>query len=315
MKKLSYLIGIMVIGGMLFSACSKDDDDDNPPTDVKPTMNFKGGIFPGDSSAYVSTNTTLETNQLFWVGVNANENSSSKSNLTNFKVVRKFEDDFAYTVLDSTFNESSFTLDMGVLASHKVGTDVWTFTITDKDGESAVLSFTITTEAAAATIATYEQTILGSYDINAPNSSFASVNGTTYNMTDAAANSEKIDWIYFDGQNYGNTLIAPDDDLVLDVFGSVANWTTRNATRFATTTLSASQFDEITDAVSIVEVAQNANLSHVSETGTGAVGMAVGDVFAFKTASEKMGVIKITNIEQGATNALSEITFDVKVQL
>ncbi|MBN1339724.1 MAG: hypothetical protein JXA03_10395 [Bacteroidales bacterium] len=315
MKKLSYLLGILLIGGMIFSACSKDDDDDDEPTVKTPTMNFKGGTHQGSGTDYVAGNVTLETGELFWVGITANENSSSGSNLTNLKITRKYMDVITIVALDSTFNEPSFSLDIGFLAYPQAGTEVWTFVMTDKAGEKAQLSFTITTEAAAPTIATYSETVLGSWE-SPTNSSFASINGTTYNIADAKANSEKIDWMYFDGTSYGHTLAAPNDPLVEQVFTGAngpATWTTRNATKFDETGLTADQFDDIAHASEIAVIAQNANLTRLSETELG--GMAVGDVFAFKTAAEKMGVIKITNTEQGSSNSLSKISFIVKVQL
>jgi hypothetical protein len=40
MKKLSYLLGLLVVAGIIFSACAKDEEEPDPPT-----VNFLGGIY------------------------------------------------------------------------------------------------------------------------------------------------------------------------------------------------------------------------------------------------------------------------------
>ena len=312
MKKLSYLLGLLLIGGLIFSSCSKDDDDDEP-TSVAPSMNFKGGTHTPSGTPYVDGDITLTTGDIFWVGINASANSNTDKKLQNLKVVRKYMEVIEITQVDSSFNESVYAADLGFYAYPQAGTELWTFTVTDKDGEKAVLSFTITTEAAAPTIAEYDETVLGSYD-SQTNSSFASINGTSYSMSEAANNSDKIDWIYFDGASYGHTLAAPNDNVVEQVYPAVGNWATRNATKFKATELTGTEYDVITTATQIALVAQGADLTRLSEDEL-TNGMSVGDVFGFVTADAKMGLIKITEITQGSTNGLSEISFNVKVQL
>lgn len=314
MKKITYLLGILLVGGLIFSACNKDDDDDEP-TDVAPQMNFKGGTHQASGTEYVDGDVTLTVSQIFWVGINANANPNTDEKLTNLKVVRKYQDVITVTQVDTTFDdpEVAINMDMGFQAYPQPGAEVWTFTVTDDAGEQTTLSFTVTTEPGAATIEEYDETVLGSYD-SPTNSSFASIDGMTYNMADATANSEKIDWIFFDGNTYSYTLIAPDDNLVESVYPAVGGWTTRNNTRFKVTDLNPSDFADITSATQLSVAAQGADLTRLSDSEL-ANGVNVNDVFAFVTADGKNGLIQITDITEGATNGTSTISFKVKVEI
>ena len=118
--------------------------------------------------------------------------------------------------------------------------------------------------------------------------------------------------MYFYGATNYATLAAPDDGDVSSVFASAdgpANWTTRNSTRFATTSLSSSDFDSMLDDMLIVENATGAAETKVNN-------LAVGNVVAFvtdadKSGGAKMGLIKIVSVDSGASGS---VTISVKVQ-
>jgi hypothetical protein len=48
MKKLSYLLGLFLVGSLIFSACSKDEEEAGPPT-IAFLMNYDTTIAVGDS--------------------------------------------------------------------------------------------------------------------------------------------------------------------------------------------------------------------------------------------------------------------------
>jgi len=166
--------------------------------------------------------------------------------------------------------------------------------VTDNKDLTASVSFTITVEAVGGPINTWTAT-LGSHQ-STKGSSFASTTGTVYSIADAKANSSLVDFMYYYGAENFATLAAPDDATVESVFSSAdgpASWTTRNATRFAETNLSAGDFDAIEDDLTIVEEATGASATKVNE-------LSDGDVVAFVTADDKMGLVKVVSITTGA---------------
>jgi hypothetical protein len=141
MKHLKFIVMMLVAANIAFvSSCKKDDDGDDTPVSENPSINLAG------DGGFIATDATLEPGTVFNVKVTASENATTKKNLVNFKAVRNVAG-VKSTEVDSTFNEKTFQLEMQFTASTLETTDVWTFTITDKDGKSATASFTITTEA------------------------------------------------------------------------------------------------------------------------------------------------------------------------
>jgi hypothetical protein len=138
MKRAIYFMGLLLLtGAMVFTSCNKDDDD---PVDINPNLAFMGG------ADYTSSDATFIVGEAFKVGVNASENANSGKKLVSFVVVRTFNN-VPTTVLDSSFSSATFTWEDNLLANAEVGTERWTFTVTDKDGVASQLAFVITTEA------------------------------------------------------------------------------------------------------------------------------------------------------------------------
>lgn len=297
MRKFQLLAGLLLITGLgLFTSCSKDDTTE----DLTPTMNFVGG------SGFISDDATLGAGELFKVGVNASANSTSSTKLVNFKVVRTF-DNIAYTVIDSTFSSSTFNLSFTTAAYPVAGSERWTFTIKDKDGESKELAFVITTVGTAPDITTFTDVVLGSYDNATIGSSFASSTGDVFKIAEAKANAANVDWLYFYGVTNLATLAAPDDAAAATIFNSATNglqtWSVRNATRFRLVTEGA-VWDNINTAADIAAIATGTTETKVNDLQT-------GNIVAFKTVDNKYGVIAIGSIVTGAAGS---ITYTVKVQ-
>jgi hypothetical protein len=286
MKKINLLISALIIAGFAFvTSCTKDS---NPPT-----INFKGG------ATYTSSDVTIEAGTSLTFGITA---TSGSAKLTNFKITTTS----GAAPVDTTFSSDSFNEDY-TFEFPEVGVNALTFTITDKDGQTAELSLTVTVNAAASTINSYTEVLLGSYG-SPTGSSFASVDGTVYSMADAKANSAKVDWLYYYGTGHQATLAAPDDALAATVFSNattgLAQWATRNATRFT----------KITTAVVWADVQSATDIAGIAGTpaSTDANELAVNNIVAFKTASNKLGLIKIIAIT--GTAGTSTIKYDVKVQ-
>lgn len=194
-------------------------------------------------------------------------------------------------------------------AKVSLGSDDLTFTVTvtDRDGLTISSTVNVTVEETSGPIEEYSVQ-LGSYDA-LTGSSFASIDGQVYTWSNATGNSTKIDLVYFHGSSNGSTIAAPNDDQA-DIVFDFSGWGTLNATKFTTTTISASEFDAIEDDGEIVSAAGGASASLANQ-------LEVGDVFAFQTAStsehaDKMGLIKVSTITGSGGNGTINIV--VKVQ-
>jgi len=302
MKKSTYLIAALFVAVItIFSSCKKDD-----PT---PTQLFTFNLTAG--AGYVSGDVTLTTGEQFKVGINAF--AGTGSTLTRFLVTRVYNnkpDD----VFDTTLNLASMNYDFYGITNNEPGVENWIFTVTQSDGSTLDKSFNITTESVVGPILTYDQRILGAQQ-SGIGSSFASANGTIYNLADAKINAAMIDWLYYYGATNLATLASPDDDNAATIFtdgGSVANpgpnalvnWAIRNATRFRTITDSL-DWDAIQDDTELINLSQGAIETMANELKT-------GNYVAFITASGKKGLIRINGIFQEEDGT---IDISVKVQL
>ncbi|MCD4745672.1 MAG: hypothetical protein K8R58_05185, partial [Bacteroidales bacterium] len=140
MKKLSYLLGLLLIAGMIFSSCKKDEDD-NDPIDLTPTINLKG------DAGYTSGDVTINEGDTILVGIIALSNTNSGKKLTNFKLTLT-SNNVPQVLIDSTLNGTTFDV------NYKIGFPDASVVrlsakITDKDGQSKEISFNITIEEVA----------------------------------------------------------------------------------------------------------------------------------------------------------------------
>ncbi len=304
MKKLSYLLGLLLVGGFLFTSCGSDDEEE---TILPPAISFLGGEYaPGED--YVDSDATLVVGEEFVFGITAS--TKSNKDLKRLLIQRKFENVSTITVLDSTFSAATITLSIITFAYPTVGSEDFVCTVYDKNDKSTTIDFTITTEPAAPNITIYNDKILGA-QASLTGSSFASFDGAIYTLDQAKLNSAKVDFLYFYGASNLATLAAPDDADAATIFtgaNGLSTWTVKNATRFKTTTLSSADFDAIQSSSQIVTAATLPTQPNLSKSND----LSVNDVLAFKTVGEKFGLIRIDAIN-GANNA-GTIEITVKIQ-
>ncbi|MFU8843558.1 MAG: hypothetical protein ACNA7V_07105 [Bacteroidales bacterium] len=313
MKKLSYLLGLMVVAGFIFSACSKDDDEPDPPA-----VNFLGGIYTPWGVERVSSDQTLAVGEGFVFGFTAT--SKSDKNLSRILVKRNYENVSNITMLDSTVSVKSFTIDIETIAyPNTPGVEVFEVTVTDANNKSASISFTITTTPGDPGIHVYTDIQLGSYS-SPTNSSFASASGETFSLSQANSSPEiqnKIDWVYFHGATYGHTLMSPSNNVVYDLYPSIATWTNKRTTKFAKTTLTASQYNDVASKNQLVLTIQNQGIqlteNFYSQMTSNPGGFSVNDVIAFEATGGKYGLLLVTEVNAGANNGLSTIKYNIKV--
>ncbi len=314
MKKLSYLLGLLVVSSIIFSACSKDEEEPDPPTII-----FLGGTEPSTGWERVDGDVNLTVGEPFVFGFTASSNSDK--NLSNIKVTRNYENVFTNTLLDSAVSVQSFTIDIQTVAyPNTPGSEVFEVTATDRNGKSSSISFTVTTTLADPGINEFLDVSLGSYNSNT-NSSFASITGQTFSLPEANADESiqaKIDWVYYDGATGGHTLMSPANTSIEAIYPSIADWANRNTTYMVKTNLTTNDYEAVENKTQLVVVISNQGLTFnkdfYSENVSSPGGFAVGDIFACETSEGKFALIKVTEVNEGANNGLSTIKYDIKVE-
>lgn len=308
MKRLSFLLVAVILGSMTVLTSCKSDDNDDDNVNLEPTLNFVGG------AEFISEDATVESDEAFKFGVNCFSNTTSGAKLTNFKITAIANNNpIPEFAVDTNFSADDFQNQFlyTVTNSGTAAVDVnFIFKITDKDGQYTEKNIHVTVEPGGGPIYEYNDALMGSYN-STEGSSFASADGTTYNMDNAQTNSAKIDWMY----SYGNTdfasFFAPSDDLADKFFGTnMDEFDTRNETKFKLVT-------ETVDWDNIVDDSQILMYTASGVTETGLTDLQVGDVIAFITDPDKPefankhGLIKILSYEE---NNGGTVTFNVKVQ-
>lgn len=128
MKTLKHFLILFSCAGIMFLSSCTDEDP------VPPTVTFKGG------AGYVDDNTTLEPSETFKSGITA---TAGDKKLATFTVKRSGI--ISATEVDSSISGDNFSFERNFTAAATEGVETWTFTVTDKDGESASVEFAITT--------------------------------------------------------------------------------------------------------------------------------------------------------------------------
>jgi hypothetical protein len=120
----------------------------------------------------------------------------------------------------------------------------------------------------------------------------------------AKNNSDKIDFVYYFGQNDKNAIGAPNNaDGAKAIWATEINmWPKQNATKFRTSTLSSTDFDNIKNGTKVEDAFVNIDFTG-SEATEKITNLSVGQVYAFQTARGVKGIIKFTAIAADNTGS------------
>jgi hypothetical protein len=276
MKKTMYLFGMLLLAGaMIFSSCKKDEEE--PAVDQTPGLNFIGG------AGYTDADATMAPGSTFKVGINAAANTNSNSKIASFKVVRTFNNVATDVFEDISINESTYTWEQDLIANGLAGDERWTFTVIDKAGVAKELAIIITTNNP---VVSYKNITMGSYNDPTYGSFMTAATGTVMTKAQASGDQASVDFAFYLGAVNKSTFGSPSNDDVKAVFGLEGVWTIFNETMFVLTTLSAADFDAITNSYSFPDF-----------TGTDDINdLAANDVVQFKTTNNLNGLIKVNSI-------------------
>lgn len=260
--------------------------------DLSPTIGFI------QNAGFVSGNAEMNVDSAFNVGIIANSSGSEK-NLVSFVVVRTFMNN-PDTVVDNVLSSPDYSWESAFNANDLTGEEEWSFHITDEDGESAYLSFIVTTTAVGGEISTYLYVNLGSYNEPIYGAFFGTTTGLVYSSLEAMQNQELIDFAFYFGATNKATLGAPSNSNVKAVFDLEGTWTWFNETLFQEAPVTASEFDAIGSSYSFPAFTGGEDdINHLE----------CDDVVFFKTVNEKLGFVKVNSIN----NKGDIINIDVKV--
>jgi len=292
MKKLSYLLGLLLVAGLIFTSCSDEED----PIDETPTVNFKGGEFsPGVD--YTDGDVTLPTDSNFIVGIVAKSNSGK--DLATIEVTSKFENENP-VLYEADINASTYDENLVFPTNANVGEEDWIFTIEDKDGNKKQLSFTVTTEVVGDSVRVTANITMGSWNDDDYGSFYASSTDMVYLKDDAALNQAIIDFAFFKGANTQNTIAAPAAPNVISVF-DIGGWATLNDTKIEIASITSTDFDAIGDTYVFPDVAG---------TGNEVNDLAIDDILLFETVDGKTGFIKVNDFPAKG----DKINIDIKIE-
>jgi hypothetical protein len=134
MKNIKFLslFALLSVGALFLTNCSGTDDDVPEPS---PVVNFIGG------AEYVDEDVSLAANSTFTMGITA----SHSSNIKSIKITRAISGNVAIELLDSSVNDKVITDFFFTIATqNSAGTEVYSFIVADKDGNSTTKSLTVT---------------------------------------------------------------------------------------------------------------------------------------------------------------------------
>jgi hypothetical protein len=272
MRKINLLLLLsLLIGATVLSGCKKDEEE----ILGFPSIDFKG------SANYTFEDVTVTTNDQILVGILAAMHTETQKPLTRFTLKIG-----TTNLVDSTFSANTFDADYTISFS-EVGTATLTARITDEGGFSDEVSFNIIIEQGGAKVKKNDDVFMGSF--NDPAGSFYSTTEEeVYRVPEAKENQEKVDFIFFRGETNINAFAAPDDVDVNTISDFQLNdWTTKNQTRFQSTSMTAADFDAIGEFYVFPEF--TGELTRISQLSN-------GDVVYFKTEAGKHGYIKIVDL-------------------
>jgi hypothetical protein len=287
LKLLSAFIFASIIA--LTSSCSKDDTATTvDATSITLTDSLgKNEIGNKNAIAFVkiniklATGTTVKTAKLERkIGTGASEvliENDKIDTVTGFTLSDLYTDE----IVSSNLTMGTKVVYTATITDSKSKTVTGSVTYTVIRGNGVLISEIIELGAQSDTIREYK--FLGLAN------SFA-----TYTAGDkgtARTNSEKIDFVYYYGQNDKNTFASPSNtDGAQVIWGNeITSWTTKNVTLFSTNAINAATFETI--KASKVDDAFY-NIDFTKNTTEKYINFGYNKVVAFKTAGGKIGLAR-----------------------
>jgi|GEM_PF-2611886 len=279
MKRLNlFFMAAVVACTSVFTSCTTDE-----LTTVDITLESASVASGASVTGQITALGDLKTVTL----LNAAGSTVANWPVTSFKALPNLKSDVdgVYAVMISGLADGSYTL-----------------RATDKKAVESNETFTVGAVGTLKTIAS-ATTIYCTLADGSSNSTCASADGSTYAAGSASATQQAdIDFVYFNASGSTLAIYAP-SAVPSALTSTFANWSVKNATRFAkTTSLSYT-------AATYADVKVAADAASV----TSVTALAANDVVVFKTAAGKVGIFKVNSITAGFL-AADNVKINIKVQ-
>lgn len=271
------------------------------------------GVKPLPTITFIPNETTVELNANQTYDISVTYSADQKLDKINvYKTVGATENTHIPSKI-SGFNSNTEHIQVYTLTAEASGEVKYRFNLVDKDGQETSKTLTLITKTTAGQIESYDVVLLGSQNATL-GSFYSSSNNTVYKIADAKTNSSKVDFGYAVGASKGAMIGAPDDDAMKAIFNGatsgIQTWSSKNQTTFKATSLTSGQFDGISDDLMITANSPEGAFTTGDSGNSRAKSSEItaGKVVAFKTKEGKIGLFKVTEIND------DQVKLSVKVQ-
>lgn len=296
MKKLVKSVLMLSIASLaILSSCKKDDsnaDVTNVKVDITTTP--ASPVPEGSRIVLTVTSTGNTDNKLKSISVTRSQGSDQKVVLSKSLTGTTSTDTIPDTLVSGTYT--------------------YTVAVTGEKGSPATKTITVVTVAPAGALDVTANGVplFGQTNGGGTNQNFMKLTSqfNNYNTTEFNANKSSIDLAYYFGNTNKATITSPTDNTMQGLYSGLS-WTGVNTTALYKTTLTSAQYDAIVTSNSDAQITA---LAATVTTWVSSVNLlTTGNVILFKTAGNKLGLIKVENLT-GTTANDSQIDLSVAVQ-
>ena len=285
MKKFKSLFALAAIFSlsMFFTSCEDDGDDNDGGSVDRPVLILDG------TEGRVADDVTVLVGEDLTFRVTAEENASSKKNLRNIEIDRIFNND-RQVVLDSALSSADFgPFEITVQAQEEAGEEVFNFVVTDKDGVSATVTLTVTTEE----------------PFTEKQGQFFHIKSSNKGAYDLVADMERgVNDSNDDKDMINNDDAAPNED----PSKFTGSWTATNGSMFKE-----SNNQDLYDNPTQAGLANAYNLSILTPASATVENPEAGDLYVVNLRGQgTYAIIKIVEISEVANGNTGKITFTYK---
>ncbi|MFC2102627.1 hypothetical protein ACFLS7_06490 [Bacteroidota bacterium] len=259
-------------------------------------------LFRSDSG-FVSHDTTLSIGQKIRVGI---EVIGQGANITYFHV--GLSNGQSETVLDSGMNQSTLFYDLSITKTASASED-WIFLVMDRDRNRSSIKLTLRRDSSSQynAIRTFTNILLGAQNNLTAGSFYSISEDIRYLLDEAFQHQDSVDILYYFDQ-YDATLSSPAEADAPALFPGptgLANWTTKNETRYDTTTITPAAFDLSANDSLILAAYEPVNLKRKAKF------IEPGMVVSFQDPRGKLGLIHVKEVAPGPSGY---VLIDLKIQ-
>ena len=286
MKKLVKSVLMLSIASLaILSSCTKETTDE--VTDVTVT------ITPSPSASLVDVGTVLT------LTIEAKGNTDNK-----LKKITVTSTQSGSALLSKTLSVNSTTEIVRDTLAKIDATYSYTVTVEGEKGSPATKTYTVKTKTAAAEVdVTNAIPLFGQTNGAGTNANFMQLTDPhgTFSTATFAANKANVDVAFFYGATNKATLTSPSDVTMQGLYSGL-NWTGANTTMLYKTSMTTAEFDAVatanSDAAITTLAASVATSAWVSSVNL----LTKGNVVLYKTAGNKLGLIKVDNLSATGAN-------------